>query len=63
MTQHTPQVQDNTIFEQTWDEHPLDTWELWFGDGMYKSCNHIQAKYTRDDGGVLSDYQIYINRY
>jgi hypothetical protein len=40
---------------------PLEPWEWWFGDGIYKSRNHIQAKYTRDDGGVLTDYQIYIN--
>ena len=57
------QDQDNIIWDETWDEHPLGPWEWWFADGIYKTCDQVQTKYTREDGGVLSDFQVYINRF
>ena len=58
---HISKVQDNTVFEKTWPQHPLEDFEWWFGDSIYKTCDHVLAKYTIDDGGVLSDWQQYIN--
>ena len=50
------QEQDSSIWDSTRDDHPLEPWEWWFGDGIYKSCDHVLAKYTRDDGGILNDF-------
>ena len=56
------QDQDNIIWDETWDEHPLEPWEWRFAGGIYKTCDQVQTKHTREDGGVLSDFQVYINR-
>ena len=50
------------MFDNTWDDHPLEDWEWWFGDSPYANCDKVMAKYVREDGGVLTQYQVFINR-
>ena len=58
---HISKRPDNRIFDDTADHHPLEDWELWFGDGAYASCAQVDTKHLREDGGTLSRDQLYVN--
>ena len=58
---HLAKTGDTIIFNDTWEDHPLEDWEFWFGDAIYRVCDQVLAKFQRDDGALLSDYEVYMN--
>lgn len=52
---------DTLIFNETWEHHPLEPWEFWFGDAIYRVCDQVFAKFQRSDGEYLTDFEVYMN--
>ena len=58
---HLSNISDVGIFEKTWPQHPMGVHECWFGDAVYRECQHVVAKFVRPPGEVLTQYEIFHN--
>ena len=51
---HHGTIPDNIIYENTYDEHPLKSWEYWCGDGIYNSCFGVITRFILEAGSVFT---------
>ena len=35
--------------------------ETWFGDAIYKDCQHVFVKFVREPGEVLTEFEMFTN--
>ena len=59
---HCGSVPDDTIYNNTYHEHPLKSWEFWCADGIYDSCHGVLTRYIQGGGGVLTQFESFMNR-
>ena len=59
---HHGAVPDNTIFAAPQAQIGLRSWEFWAADGIYDSCDGIITRFIQDGGGVLTQFEVFMNR-
>ena len=59
---HCGSVPDDTIYNNTYHEHPLKSWEFWCADGIYDSCHGVLTRYIQGGGGVLTQFETFMSR-
>ena len=59
---HHGSIPGNVIYNLTYRDHPLKSWEYWCGDGIYASCYGCVTRFILAAGEVFTPLQVFMNR-
>lgn len=59
---HHGSIGDQVIYNMTYHDHALRSWEYWIGDGIYESCYGCLTRFILNAGQVFTPLQVFMNR-